>query len=210
MGNSVNTHPKWSKEWIIADKTAVEAGYVDHPSDPGGETNCGITREVAERNKADLVKLFRWDGKMRSLTKEMAYYIYDKDYWKAMYLDEVHKRCPFIADKMFDIGINIGTGRAEPWLQTFLTTMNRQGKDFPDLKIDGQIGPTSLAALDAFMKVRGNKPARWTVLKGLLCFQGSHYVNISVTNGKLEDFTFGWFERMEHNLAEYHQALRAS
>lgn len=210
MAATPNPYPAYSKEWIITDKTAVEAGYVNHPSDPGGETNCGITKEVAERNKADLVAKFKWNGKMQNLTKEMAFYIYDKDYWKAMYLDEIHKRCPYIADKMFDIGINIGTGRAEPWLQTFLNTMNRQGKDFKDIPVDGQIGPGTVAAMDAFMKVRGNKVARWTIMKGLLCLQGAHYINISAANGKLEDFTFGWYDRLEHNLLEYHRFLRAS
>jgi hypothetical protein len=32
---------------MIAGVIAVEGGYVNHPSDPGGETNMGITREVA-------------------------------------------------------------------------------------------------------------------------------------------------------------------
>jgi len=32
----------YSKEWVIADKTAIEAGYVNDPDDSGGATNFGI------------------------------------------------------------------------------------------------------------------------------------------------------------------------
>lgn len=204
-----NPYPRYSKQWIIADKTAVEAGYVNNPNDPGGETNCGITKKLAEFYKAQLVAKFKWDGTMRNLTKEMAFFIYDQEFWQKMSLDEIFKRCPLIADKMFDCGINIGGSVVEKWLQLILTVMNQQGKLYPDLVPDGNIGPKTIQALDAYLKARGNKLGRWTILKALLAKQGSHYIDISFANGKLETFTAGWFNRMDHNLVDYYRALNA-
>jgi len=205
--SSANPYPRYSKQWIITDKTAVEAGYVNNPNDPGGETNCGITKKLAVFYKAKLVSLFNWDGTMRNLTKPMAFYIYDMEFWQKLALDDVFKRCPLIADKMFDAGINIGGSVVGKWFQLILTVMNNQGQLYPDLVPDGNIGPRTIAAMDSYLKARGNKVGRWTILKLLLAKQGSHYVDISFANGKLETFTQGWANRLDHNLVDYWQTL---
>lgn len=202
-----NPYTPWTKEWIIADKTAVEAGYVNNPSDPGKETNCGITAVKAAEYKAQLVAKFNWNGKMRDLTKEMAFFIYDVDFWQKLNLTAIHKRCPAIADKLFDIGINAGQGRAGVWFQNILNSLNMQAKLYPDLKVDGDIGNASLAAYDALVKARGMKSAAWTILKSLLCMQGAHYITIPQKNVKLEDFVYGWMNRLDHNLVDYYKTL---
>ena len=50
-----------------------EGGYVNHPRDPGGETNLGVTKRVYEE----------WGGTkdMRDLTQEDVAPIYEKNYW---------------------------------------------------------------------------------------------------------------------------------
>lgn len=205
-----NPYTPWTKEWIIADKTAVEAGYVNNPSDPGKETNYGITAAKAAEYKTQLVTKFNWNGKMKDLTKEMAFFIYDVDFWQKLNLTAIHKRCPAIADKLFDIGINAGQGRAGMWFQNILNSLNMQAKLYPDLKVDGDIGNASLAAYDALVKARGMKGAAWTILKSLLCMQGTHYITIAQKNVKLEDFVYGWMNRLDHNLVDYYKTLSGS
>lgn len=207
MGTT-NSYPAWSKRWIIADKTAVEAGYVNDKDDAGGETNCGITKAVAMRYLAELKANFGWNGQMRDLTKEMAFYIYDVGFWRPLRLDDIHARCPQLADKMFDIGINIGPGVAAKWLQTTLNVLNLKQKHYPDLLVDGALGAKTIAAIDACMKARGKKETLWTILKALLCKQGAHYIDISVNREDNETFTFGWYNRLDHNLKEYYGALK--
>lgn len=202
-----NKYKPWTKEWIIADKTAVEAGYVDNKDDRGGETNCGITKTVALQYKTQLVTMFKWDGTMRNLTVPMAFYIYDVAYWKVLRLDEVFLRSPAIADKLFDIGINAGTGVAGKWLQTILSALNLKQKFYPDLVVDGNLGPKTIQALDACLKARGSKKAQWTILKALLCKQGAHYIDISIGREDNETFTFGWLGRLDHNLVDYYRQL---
>ena len=51
-----------------------EGGYVNHPRDPGGETNMGVTKRVYEE----------WGGtkSMKDLTEDDVSPIYEIDYWK--------------------------------------------------------------------------------------------------------------------------------
>lgn len=209
MATTTNPYTPWSKPWIIADKTAVEGGFVDHPSDPGGVTAFGITAVKAGEYRKQLTERFKWNGKMRSLTKEMAFYIYDTDFWQTLNLDEIHKRCPAIADKLFDIGINAGQTRAGEWFQQILNALNLKATLYPDLKVDGDIGNASLKAFDAFCKARGVKVGQWTVLKALLCMQGTHYITIPQRNEDLESFVMGWYNRLDHNLVDYYEQLKA-
>lgn len=202
-----NPYAPWSKRWIIADKTAVEAGYVNDPSDRGGETNCGITKKTAEMYRNDLVNKFKWNGDMRTLTKEMAFYIYDVEFWQKMRLDDIHKRCPALADKMFDVGINAGWPIAGQWLQLILNVANKKQAFYKDLTIDGNIGNVTIAAIDALYKARGVKSANWNILKLFICKQGAHYVDISFKREANEDFLWGWSGRIDHNLVDYYKAL---
>ena len=194
-----------SKQWIIADKTSVEAGYVNNPDDLGGETNHGITKAKAEEHKSNLIRLFGWNGKMRDLTKDMAFYIYGLDYWDKLKLDDISEFDPYIADKLFDIGINAGTGRAGQWFQTLLCVMNKKGKLYPDITVDGVIGVGTLDAFNACLRSHGKTKACWTIMKGLLSQQGHHYINISYKREANETFFMGWMNRLDHNFDLYYK-----
>ena len=62
-----------------------EGGYVNHPQDPGGETNLGVTRRVWQ----DWVKREVADGEMRTLTPEMVSPLYKARYWDAVKGDDL-------------------------------------------------------------------------------------------------------------------------
>jgi lysozyme family protein len=85
-----------------------EGGYVDHPSDPGGATNLGITigtlRQWRDRpvTKADV----------RALTRKEAAAIYRKNYWDAIGGDDLPEGLDALA---FDIAVNHGVGRWRQW-----------------------------------------------------------------------------------------------
>lgn len=91
-----------------------EGGYVDHPSDPGGATNKGITRKtLAEwRGIAPSSKLPKSEVKNIS-DKEVA------DIYKARYWDAVQgDRLPDGVDyAVFDFAVNSGPSRAVKYLQ---------------------------------------------------------------------------------------------
>lgn len=83
-----------------------EGGYVNHPSDPGGETNWGITKRTAQANS--------YSGAMRDMTRLKAREIYHKAFWQRYHCDQYP---PALAFQLFDAAVNHGFGNAARMLQ---------------------------------------------------------------------------------------------
>lgn len=83
-----------------------EGGFVDHPSDPGGATNWGVTELVARANG--------YRGHMRDLPVDVAKGIYRRQYWDSVRADELP---PAMRYAVFDAAVNSGTAQAIKWLQ---------------------------------------------------------------------------------------------
>ena len=201
-----NSAELMTKDWIIKDKTKIEAGYVNIKDDLGGETNHGITQVLADNYKDVLKAKFNWNGKMQDLTKEMAFYLYTVDFWDKLRLNDFHAISPLLADKLFDIAINVGVRRAGEWLQTILNAMNNKGSLYKDLKVDGSIGSVTVNTIKEYINKRGTR-AIARLHMALYCMQGSHYINISVSREANETFTYGWYGRMEQNIDKYFDGL---
>lgn len=90
-----------------------EGGYVDHPADPGGATNLGVTRAT----------LARWRGRpvtkadVRSLAHEEAAQIYRHFYWGPC---GGHRLSPGVDVVVFDWAVHSGPSRAVRALQKVL------------------------------------------------------------------------------------------
>lgn len=63
-----------------------EGGFVDHPSDPGGATNHGVTERVARQHG--------YTGDMRDLPLSVATTIYRKQYWAMIKADQLPEVMP--------------------------------------------------------------------------------------------------------------------
>lgn len=109
-----------------------EGGYVDHPNDPGGATNLGIT----------IGTLSGWLGRkatkaeVKALTVDKAAPIYRKNYWDAVRGDDMPAGLDYA---LFDYAVNSGPSRAVITLQTIL-----------GVAPDGKMGPITLAAAGKF------------------------------------------------------------
>jgi lysozyme family protein len=79
-----------------------EGGYVNDPSDPGGETNFGISK----RSYPNL--------DIKNLTRQAAQEIYQRDYWNAIKGDTLDGSLACVA---LDTAINMGVSRANQFLQ---------------------------------------------------------------------------------------------
>jgi lysozyme family protein len=108
-----------------------EGGFVNHPKDPGGMTNLGVTKAAWE---AWLVRTAT-ESDMRALTPEKV-----KPFYKAMYWDKIKgDQLPSGADyAAYDLAVNSGVGRAAKYLQ-----------EIAGVTADGVIGPKSLEAIKA-------------------------------------------------------------
>ena len=174
-----------------------EGGFVSNPADKGGPTCFGITEAVARAHG--------YAGPMRLLPREEAATIYKRLYWHRPRFDEIAKRSWRMAAELFDTGVNMGPAVAVTFLQRALTALNRNGSDYPDLVPDGRIGPQTLAALDAFLSVRGASPAvglaggdqqrtggNTVLLRALEALQGERYLRLAERRPANEAFLYGW------------------
>ena len=82
-----------------------EGGYVNHPDDPGGETNLGVTKKVYEA--------FGGTKDMRDLTVEDVKPIYKKNYYDRFACDELEQISPGLAWSTFDMCVNSGSRGAK-------------------------------------------------------------------------------------------------
>ena len=99
-----------------------EGGYVNHPSDPGGETKYGISKRAYP------------DVNIADLTEEDAEEIYFNDYWSRIKGEELPAG---VACVVMDYAVNSGISRASKALQSVCGIANG----------DGIIGPASLNAV---------------------------------------------------------------
>ena len=108
-----------------------EGGYVNHPSDPGGRTNLGVTQRVWE----EWVKHPVTEADMRALTPDAVAPLYQANYWNRVKADNLPAGVDYC---VFDAAVNSGVSRAVKWLQTAAGTV-----------ADGAIGPATLGAVEA-------------------------------------------------------------
>lgn len=106
-----------------------EGGYVNHPSDPGGRTNLGVTQKVWEEWVGKAVG----ESEMRALTPATVAPMYRKKYWDAVKADDLPDGLDYL---MFDFAINAGPGRAIKTMQKAIGTTP-----------DGAIGPKTMQSL---------------------------------------------------------------
>lgn len=168
---------------IINAVILAEQGYVNDPSDPGGETNFGITVAVA--------RAAGYAGPMRDLPLSLAKNIYLQRYVIRPKFDLVVGVNPHIGAELIDTGINMGPHRAAEFLQRWLNGFNDTGSRYQNLFIDGHLGELSLAALSAFLKWRG-KDGITVMLRALNGLQATRYLEIVEANKSQRKFLFGW------------------
>jgi lysozyme family protein len=127
-----------SYEVALARLLRDEGGYTDHPSDPGGPTNFGITLADAQRY---------WKGNataddVRALPQSIARKIYRERYWNAMRCDELPAGVDYA---VFDYGVNSGIGRAGKVLRRVLNLPDRSSVVSDDvIAAAGQRAPSDL------------------------------------------------------------------
>lgn len=116
-----------------------EGGYTNHPSDPGGPTNFGITVHDYRR----YIKANGTAADVRDMSLADVAKIYRARYWHALRCDELPAGLDYA---VFDYGVNSGTGRAARVMQRLLGV--GEGTAITDAVIAGvrDASPASLIA----------------------------------------------------------------
>jgi len=111
---------------IISITLAKEGGYVNDPTDRGGETNFGISKKAFPR--VDI----------KNLTEETAIELYYVHYWVKGKCDKVPNNLKTI---YFDMCVNFGIRGAVRVLQETANSLNK------NLRVDGMLGPNTSKAI---------------------------------------------------------------
>jgi len=98
-------------EKSLAELLKHEGGFVNHPSDPGGATNLGVTQAVWE----DWIDRTVSEENMRALTPAKVAPLYKELYWDRIKGDKLPSGVDYC---VFDAAVNSGVSRAAKWLQT--------------------------------------------------------------------------------------------
>jgi len=152
-----------------------EGGYVNSIHDPGGETNFGISKRAHP------------DVDIANLTLEGAKKIYYDEYWEKYGYD--YLRSQKLANKLFDISVNVGTKRAHSQFQiatNFLTRHNTPEILTPVtdiVKVDGWVGKNTAAA--------ANKLSWEALLYTFQVYMGQYYLGIGNKH-----YIKGWLRRL--------------
>lgn len=102
-----------------------EGGYVNDPSDPGGETNFGISKRAFPNED------------IKNLTKEKATAIYKKYYWDACNLDLITDASSAL--QIFDFAVNAGVKKSSTFAQHIVNCYT----------VDGIIGPLTVKLINS-------------------------------------------------------------
>lgn len=161
------------ENWIKCLETILhhEGGYVNHPKDPGGETNLGVTKRVYED--------FGGNKDMKDLTRQDVEPIYKKNYWDKLKGDNLPAGLDLC---VFDFGVNAGPGRAAKYLQSMI-----------GVTADGGIGPNTLTALAGYVEDHGLQD----VIQSYQSARQKYYESLST----FSTFGKGWTRRVEETTA---------
>jgi lysozyme family protein len=133
-----------------------EGGYVNHPRDPGGATNKGVTQRVYDDWRVNRGLAPR---SVQHIQQAEVAEIYRKQYWDACRCDDLPTGVDYC---VFDFAVNSGVNRAARYLQRAVGVLE-----------DGKIGPVTIAAVKAKCAsdtINGICDARLAFLKSLGTF----------------------------------------
>jgi lysozyme family protein len=106
-----------------------EGGFVNHPDDPGGITNLGVTKKVYD----EWIGRESTEQEMRDLTPEDVGPIYKKNYWDRIKGDLLPSGVDWCA---FDWAVNSGKSRPSKAIQRAVGATQ-----------DGAIGPATIGLI---------------------------------------------------------------
>jgi lysozyme family protein len=132
---------------VMDEVLSHEGGYVNHPRDPGGETNFGISKRSYPKED------------IRRLTRHRAKTIYRRDFWGKVRGDDLRAGVDLV---VMDASVNSGAKRGVSWAQKAVG-MTGQG-------VDGIVGPATVRALnhaDPFTTIKRACAYRMGFLRGL-------------------------------------------
>lgn len=164
---------------IVAAIFRVEGGYVNDPKDLGGETNYGITKQVARQHG--------YNGPMLHLPKDKAGKIYVSTYIQQPGFMPMIDVEPAVAEELVDTAVNMGPARPSRWFQQSLNEICGAG-----VVVDAKVGAGTIAAYAACQRKVPPAMLCTRMLDALDTRQSDEYRRLVARNSSLSRFLKGW------------------
>jgi lysozyme family protein len=164
-----------------------EGGYSNNSNDRGGETYCGISRvNFPDWPGWSYLDRFPSPGSapenLASVPQLQAQLqaFYRSQFWNQIYGDQMGNQS--IANKLFDMAVNMGVGQAVKILQEAIVVVSGRS-----LVVDGRIGPMTIAAMATIQPT--------TLLNAIRIDHGNFYLDLIRKDPSQRVFVNGWLIR---------------
>ncbi len=174
-----------------------EGEYSDDRKDMGGETFRGISRiywpgwsgwPIVDRYKKDL----NLTGFKKSGIIDMVKSFYRINFWYRIQGDQLATISSEVAYEVFDTAVNLDVPDAVKFLQTALNMQRMATRSYPELMIDGKLGPRTITALKLYLDTQPGSPDNNEKIL-LACMNGEQYIHYK--NNPQYPYFRGWFLR---------------
>jgi lysozyme family protein len=158
---------------------AHEGGYVNHPNDPGGHTNKGITMRTFKTYAEDLLGIKPTLENLKNLTDIQAGAIYEKGYWDTSKAGDISDKQ--IAWLYVDTFINGGG------LDVLKSTIEGYGETYSNSNLS-----KSIKSLNKIIEKQGGE----NVFNAFKENRVARYEKLIEDDSKFEVFRTGWMNRV--------------
>lgn len=171
-----------------------EGGYSNNSLDRGGRTYRGISEKnfpqwegwkIIDKHEPVKENYIIKDDKLDCLV----YTFYKDNFWSCIRLSDINSQP--LADSLYDIAVNMGTGTATKFLQESLNLLNRNQRDYKDVAADGVMGwiTTSTANQCSYQSA---------LLKTIEGLRFERYKEICEKDKTQEIFFQSWLKRVDY------------
>ena len=190
--------------FVIANKftTKWEAGFVNHPNDPGGATKDGVSlrwlKGLGEEGDID------HDGDIdisdiRALTAETVEYFFRTKFWNEYVLAQL----PFLTSiAAYDTFINCGPSQSTKFIQRIANTQAKKADE--KLEVDGKLGPLTRMRVSQLCKAQSDMD--FDFAQRIVAQRWSFHDELG-TRDQFRPFRDGWFNR-DMAMSTYLRELR--
>ncbi len=169
-----------------------EGGYSNDPKDGGGETWKGIARNknphwngwpIVDKTKASLPPNTSINEALNIQTQlePLVISFYKTGYWNCLYLDNVN--CQQIANQLFDISVNNGSGTAAKFLQQSINMLRTDS-----LVVDCKVGPLTINVLNSLTAEE--------VYNKINLLRSAYYEDIIAADSSQSIYKHSWISRI--------------
>jgi len=172
----------------------VEGTYSNSPQDAGGETFCGISRVYwpnwAGWGVIDKYKAQGQAPRRTPILDQLVAAFYDEHFWGPSGASQVGSDA--VAWELFEAAVNCSLHQSGIFLQDALNLLNRSGQSWPELVLDGRVGPRTLGIVGrALSQPRGEED----LVRMFNRLQAAYYIELARRSPTQEEFVRGWLSR---------------